>query len=240
MNFSIACRLGVVALGTLAMAGMASAAVDDELQLTDGAGDVVTISDTGVVTISGACTAATCSTTVSAGTNSSITWDGKIGTFTFNVTTGTAPGTSIPPTILDLNTVDTKSTAAGVLTILYSANGITGATGFQMQAGGTAAADSTVDFTSYYNPGGALLATNTLIGDTGALGPGAFSATVGGAVLAGAGPYGLTEKLVETFTGAGQDSGDFALNAVPEPASVSLLGGVLLLVAGTVRRRMRA
>jgi hypothetical protein len=53
-------------------------------------------------------------------------------------------------------------------------------------------------------------------------------------------PYelGLSVTLANP-TNAGAGSGDIQLNAVPEPASVVLLGGVLLLVGTRLRRKMR-
>ena len=62
-------------------------------------------------------------------------------------------------------------------------------------------------------------------------------------------PYSITEEVTVTIGAALANSTDktFQLSgnvstvpaAVPEPASVSLLGGVLLLTAGAIRRKIR-
>ena len=53
-------------------------------------------------------------------------------------------------------------------------------------------------------------------------------------------PYslGITVTLANP-TSVGTASGDIALNAVPEPASVMLLGGALLFTVSTLRRKVR-
>jgi hypothetical protein len=63
-----------------------------------------------------------------------------------------------------------------------------------------------------------------------------------GAVIGGGNtinPYSLT--LVATINGitAGVASFDAAIDAVPEPVSVSMLGGVLLFTATAIRRKLR-
>jgi hypothetical protein len=47
------------------------------------------------------------------------------------------------------------------------------------------------------------------------------------------------QELSVTTTGSGFLSGDFQVDIVPEPASVVLLGGILLLTARTLRRRAK-
>jgi hypothetical protein len=53
-------------------------------------------------------------------------------------------------------------------------------------------------------------------------------------------PYELSLLFaMDRPTGPGILSGDIKLNAVPEPASVALLGGVLLVAVTAIRRKMR-
>src|SRR5260370_8591992 len=64
-----------------------------------------------------------------------------------------------------------------------------------------------------------------------------------GVVATGAGntvnPYSLGIVLSLINPHAGGASGDIQMNAVPEPASVMLLGGILLFTVSTVRRKAR-
>jgi hypothetical protein len=77
--------------------------------------------------------------------------------------------------------------------------------------------------------------------------PGAPSAGTPTVVqLAGSGPgnsvnpYELSLLFANTGPGGpGSTSGDIQLNAVPEPVSVALMGGVVLVAVGAIRRKMR-
>jgi hypothetical protein len=142
---------------------------------------------------------------------------------------------------MDLNSINAASTGAGTLTLLWSDKNWTTALtgpGFQMQGGGTTA-NGTADFSSYLSATNNLLALTTLIGDTGPMGPGAFASTVNSATAPPVGNFSMTEQLVLKFTAAGQDSGNFSLTSVPEPTSITLLGGVLLATVGALRRKLR-
>lgn len=222
----------------------AQAAVAPELTLTSSGGETVTIDDAGVVTFGGTanCIALiTCSTNGVIFSAGKVTWDGVLGQFNVNTSTGISKGKTVFPTLMDLNSINAASVGAGTLTILWSdinwTSALTGS-GFTLLAGGTTA-NGTSDFSAYLSGTNTLLAQTTLIGDTGLMGPGAFSKTVNGLVGPPAGNFSMTEKLVWSFTAAGSDSGDFSLNGVPEPASVTLLGGVLFATVAAIRRRTR-
>lgn len=223
--------LGGLALGMLVFAPLGKSAITDALSLQDGAGDIISIDNTGAVTTSGTCTPARCSTTLVAGSNGSITFEGSIGSFSFTLDSGTDPLIEIAPELMDLTTKNIKTTAAGSLTITYSASGITGNTGFLLNDGGTQTGDATsADYSAFVG--------TTLIATTGALTGSSFGVTnLGSSVTSGAGPYTLKQVLDLKFSGAGTDSGDFSLSGVPEPASISLFGSVLLLSVGAIRRR---
>ncbi|HTB12861.1 MAG TPA: PEP-CTERM sorting domain-containing protein [Bryobacteraceae bacterium] len=223
--------LGGFVLGVLAFAPLGKSAISDSLTLTDGAGDTVTVSSTGVVTFGGSCTVATCKNVASTGTDGSITFDGTLGTFSLNIDTGIDPLLLTPPSLMDLATDNVKSTAAGFLTITYTATGVTGVNkGFVMTAGGTQSDPGSVEYTAFVN--------STLIGDTGAMSSNPFSSTVNSAV-GSTGTYSLTQSVTLKFAGAGNDSGDFALSQIPEPTSVLLLGGAFALACGAIRRKVR-
>ena len=103
-----------------------------------------------------------------------------------------------------------------------------------------------ITYSTYTDPGNALFGkANLMTSDSfppynfcttqGTCGFGVDSA--GG--LIGSAPYSLLEELVITAKGKIQTSGDYHVSIVPEPASVALLGGVLLLTASTIRRRAK-
>ena len=66
-----------------------------------------------------------------------------------------------------------------------------------------------------------------------------YDQTVTGAVGNTANPYSLGLVVSLTPSKKGTSSGDIMLNAVPEPASVTLLGGVLLFGMTMLRRKVR-
>lgn len=61
--------------------------------------------------------------------------------------------------------------------------------------------------------------------------------SVSGAGPAGPGNYSLTLEQIFTDRGGATFSSDGGITGVPEPASVALLGGVVVLVARTMRRK---
>jgi hypothetical protein len=174
------------------------------------------------------------------------------GGFTFNVTTGlTKPvlGSAATPN-MDLNSIDIKSTGGTNTLILgFSDTDFTAApASLQGLFGGTltAPAGSTVTAEAYFDTGNDLFgppAGNPGNGGTfsfaiGPFGPGAFSGTASGPGPLTQ-PYSLTQYIKLKVTGVSTFSGDFELQAVPEPTSVALLAGVLLTTGVALRRRLR-
>jgi hypothetical protein len=165
------------------------------------------------------------------------------GGFTVNVTTGaTKPtlGTAGQPH-MDLNSINIQSTGGTHdLTLGFSEVGFTKApTGLTGLLGGalTAPAGSTVTAEAYYHTGNTLFGLGALAFSMGPFGPGAFSGTASGAGPA-SGPYSLTQYLKLHTTGPANFSANFDLST-PEPASVALLAGILLVTGFSLRRRIR-
>ncbi len=167
-----------------------------------------------------------------------ITYIGPVGNWSLNVTTGTV-GTN---PVLDLSSVDTLSgagTGANALTLKFSETGLSGPeSGFLSSVGGTLSGAGSLTYHAYVDSSNTLNGMGTPIGSLLSFGPGgAFSGgTAGGSV--GTGLYSATEVVVLSATNRGGTSSfDAAIDVVPEPASVLLLGGVLFFSAFAIRRK---
>ena len=174
------------------------------------------------------------------------------GIYTVNVTTGiTKP--VLPGSNMDLNNVTVTSMAPGAhtLQIMFSETGFTTYGGGYGSFGGTLSnllglSGSTVSASAYfgtYNPaclGPCLFDLGNFIGTTGTIpSNGAFAQSFGGPGPTG-GPFSLTQVLSLNTSGAGTlFSGDFNLAVNPEPASIVLLGTVLLFTTAALGRKRR-
>jgi hypothetical protein len=220
----------VALLAMLVSIGAPAAYATAELKITDGT-NTIDIKD-GDAT--GTCSGAVTGCADANGATNVVTFLGTIGTWTLNVSTGSSHGASAG-TNLDLNTTN-STTAASTLTILFSDNGFPDGGG-SFTVGGTfqAPAGSSVAFSEF--EGAALFDTAAAdqLGTTLTFTNSPFAGTNGGPGTGGA----LTEQAVLTMTGEGSTSFDAALSPVPEPASVALLGGVLLATVSAIRRKAR-
>jgi len=175
-----------------------------------------------------------------------ITFIGSVGNWSLNITTGKS-GTN---PLIDLNSQDTltgNGTGINTLTLEFTGTGFSGpVTQFSSAIGGTLANGVSASYIGYVDASNAMYGMATPILPTQNFGPCgsagcAFSGTVfGGSVPAGS--YSGTEVVILSGNnGAGisnTSSFDAALDAVPEPAGVLLLGGALLFSAGTIRRKL--
>jgi len=156
-----------------------------------------------------------------------ILFNGAIGTWTINVTTGISKpvlGSAINPH-MDLNTVNVTSSAGGTLTIWFTDVDFEPFSGSLVtHFGGTTA--NSLEFDVFADAGNSAFGEGIPLFSFGPFGAGAFSgdASVGVSL---AGLFSLTERLMIVHTGQQGSSGDFEIR-VPEPSILLLLGACLV------------
>jgi len=219
----------------------------------DAAGDVAVVS-------SGATSISTSESNF-AGTNR-VTTTATLGSFTVNTSTGVIGGVN---QLMDLNWSATAA-STGTLWISWAGSGFTGngpftgtagpnnstggvsVTAFACVVGLTTLGSATTPSTGGTAVPGCVNQAGPPAVQGSAMSATDSSAGVGSISLTtGAGPYAtspftLEEQLkIQTTSAAGSfTSGDYSLSSVPEPTSVALLGGVLMLTFGAIRRKFQA
>ena len=168
------------------------------------------------------------------------------GVYTVTVTTGvTKP--ALPGTSMDLNNVTITTMAPGshTLQIMFSDTNFTIPGGAAASFGGTLTnlfglPGSSVSASAYFGSSNTLFDLGTLIGTSGTIPVGgAFASNFGGPGPT-IGSYSLTQVLTLSSNGAfTMFSGDFSLAVNPEPASIVLMGTVLLFTTAALRRKRR-
>jgi len=204
-----------------------------ELKLSDGLGHTVDIVDgtiqdasnsSGVGVVDGA-----------------VSFIGAIGKWKLNVSTALSGGTPI----LDVSSLDrTSVSGAGILTISASDSGYSPASqGFTFDVGGTTTLPGILTFQAFGGNSNTKFDMSHQIGSTMSFSTSSFSGTTSGNALT-VNPYSLT--IVATINyglnrtgGTGSFDAGLTANPIPEPAVMSLLGGVLLLTVGAIRRKVR-
>lgn len=156
-------------------------------------------------------------------TSGVIVYNGPIGNWIINVTTGiTYPVIGSPSAPqLDLSSVNVSSMGSGALTIEASVAGFTAAPpSLNFSVGGTTV--GAVSFTELWSGSNALFDGTQIA----SLGPftGAFSGTTGASVADPSSPYSITTKAVISHEGGSVSSFDAHTTSVPEPGTLLFLG----------------
>ena len=165
-------------------------------------------------------------------------YSGAYGDFTVNQVQATGSPVLASPN-LDSGSINVSSASGGTITVYVTESGLSSPVGVIDLASAftsnvfnndvTSVAESTYVSTSNALYGGALLASNTFTGI------GTQTSTDASPVLAD--PFSETMEYVITTYGTADVNDTIDLTAVPEPASIALLGSGLLALGLLLRRR---
>lgn len=176
---------------------------------------------------------------VAASTTGSAYAVGSSGVFNFSVN-ASGLGFVVAPDILDSNTIDTTSAAAGSLQVYVTETGVTGPLGGQLLSSLT----SNVLPTGWTVTGQTFFdASNSAFGQAtplSSLSLSALGTTQGLASISATGAYSLTELYTISASSSGNTNDTLDIAAAPEPGTLALFGAGLLGCALFVGRRRRS
>ncbi len=236
--------------------GTAFATTTDELQITAGnysaiitdgsTSPLVTSTCNKGSTLDSACSTLSLDTNTSAGTDSV---NGTIDGWMINVASGTSMSPGLTPYGLDLTSLTATCTGGGFtgcssdsLHIQYSDINFgiaVGAGGFTTTYSSTQTGSGTTSESAYFDNGNGIFAETYLIGTVGPFTSSNHGSAAGGSIAA-VPNYSLTLDQVFTDANAGtvSFSVDGNVTGVPEPMSLLLLGGCLLVVGRKLTARL--
>ena len=171
-------------------------------------------------------------------TTGAVTYIGSVGSWTLNITSGIEGTTPF----FDLVSFDTTAGQVDPIYMFFSDNGLTLPPGFDLNVGGTVSSTGTSAPTvvfAAWTGGPAKFDQANIIGSVLTFHATPFSGSTSGATLAGESSVTIGAYIDLGEGSSGSASFDAALDSVPEPASVSMLGGVLLILGGALRRRIK-
>jgi len=168
-----------------------------------------------------------------------VTFNGTIGTWTVNVTTGLSKpilGSATSPE-MDLNSINVTSTSGGHLRFGVVDSGFTGPTAgtYSFLVGGTT--QGSVFFDVFTDATNSETFIGTIFASDGPFSGGAFSDTKSGSFNVVTTPFSLGIIADITQTGTGSTSFNAELQVVPLPPYLILLGSGLLGLVGLRRFR---
>ena len=179
-----------------------------------------------------------------------VVFNGAIGDFSVNVTTGITKPLLGSPTdpVLDLNSIDVTGAAGGVLTIEFTETDFFSggaSVAFSTAVGGVTA--DTVQFEHFASAANTAFSQDIALFDSGSLTGGFLFVDTGSEAISG--DYSLTTVATITHAAGGQnssfnsvlESGFTPTTDIPEPAlAPSLVIGGLLLAGRLISRRRKA